>query len=268
MSSRLLVLKLGGSLVTDKSKPYSLRGETIKAVSREIKQCLDEKLVDGLMIVHGVGSYGHPPVIEHTRYTGFIDPGQLLPLSRTQTKVFELRQILMNSLQDVGIPVILFSPSSMAVAEKGKITAMDLDAVKGFFKVGMVPVMGGDMLADSTMGFCVGSGDQIAAILARDFKATDLVFATDVKGVYDGDPKAKADAKLIKELSLGDLEHLSAKSVMTDASGAMRGKLGNLEMIREQLRTGLRTSIISMMEPGRLVGLLRGDDVEGTRIRP
>jgi isopentenyl phosphate kinase len=266
--ARLLVLKLGGSLITDKSRPYSLRAETIKAVSREIKRCLDEKLVDRMLIVHGVGSYGHPPVMEHKLYKGFIDPGQLLPLSKTQTKVAELRQILMTSLQEVGIPVILFHPSSMVVAEKGRITSMHLDPMMGFYKAGMVPVMGGDMVSDSATSFCVGSGDQIAAILAREFHATDLIFATDVKGVYDGDPKGRADARLIEELSLGDLEHLSARTVMTDASGAMRGKLANLEPLREEMRAGLRTAVISMMEPGRLRGLLEGEETEGTRIRP
>jgi len=154
------------------------------------------------------------------------------------------------------------------VAEKGRIVSLRTEPMMGFYKAGMVPVMGGDMVSDSAMHFSVGSGDQIAAILAKDFQATDLVFATDVKGVYDSDPKARPDAKLIRELSLGDLEHLSAKSVVPDASGAMKGKLANLETMRDQMRGGLRTSIISMMEPGRLTALLRGEDVEGTRIRP
>ena len=113
---RVLVLKLGGSLITDKTTPYSLRDGTIKAVSKEIKECLDRKLVDQLVIVHGVGSYGHPPVIEHKLYKGFIDPRQLMPISRTQSKVNELREVLCSKLQDAGIPVNLFHTSSIASA--------------------------------------------------------------------------------------------------------------------------------------------------------
>jgi isopentenyl phosphate kinase len=266
--SRLLVLKLGGSLITDKSKPYCLREEKIKSVSKEIKECLDGKLVDQLIIVHGVGSYGHPPVIEHKLHKGFIDPGQLMPISRTQSKVNELRAYLTSSLQDAGLPVNLFHTSSIASAEKGWIVSMHLDAVRGFLKIGMVPVLGGDMVQDSAMGFSVGSGDRVAVILAQELHATDLVFATDVAGVIDSDPKLNKGAKLIRELSLGDIEHLSAKSAMADASGAMRGKLANLEGLRNELRDGLRAEIISMMEPGRLKGLLSGENVEGTRILP
>jgi glutamate 5-kinase len=135
-------------------------------------------------------------------------------------------------------------------------------------KVGMVPTLGGDMVQDSVMGFCVGSGDQVATILAKELHATDLVFATDVPGVYDSDPKANPNAKLIEDLSLDDRKHLSASDSRMDASGAMYGKLTNLEGLRGELKDGLRTSIISMMEPGRLRRLLAGEVVGGTRIRP
>ena len=84
---RLLVLKLGGSLITDKSKPYSLRADVLKKAAAEVAGSLRDGIIDKLVIVHGVGSYGHPPVIEHKLYKGFIDPSQLLPLSKTQTKV-------------------------------------------------------------------------------------------------------------------------------------------------------------------------------------
>jgi isopentenyl phosphate kinase len=264
----MLILKLGGSLITDKSRPYSLRNETIKTVSVEIKECLDRKLVDQLVIVHGVGSYGHPPVIEHKLYKGFIDPLQLMPISRTQSKVNELREVLCKNLQDVGIPVNLFHTSSIASAKQGRIVSMHLEAVKGFMKVGMVPMLGGDMVHDAVMGFCVGSGDQVATILAKELHATDLIFATDVPGVYDSDPKSNPNAKLIKELSLGDLKHLSASDSGMDASGAMHGKVTNLEGLRGELKDGLRTSIISMMEPGRLSRLLTGEPVERTKIQP
>ena len=265
---RTLVLKLGGSLITDKKIPYSMRNDTVKTASKEIKECLDRKLVDQMVIVHGVGSYGHPPVIEHQLYKGFIDPLQLMPISRTQSKVNQLREVLCTNLQDAGIPVNLFHTSSIASAKQGRIISMHLEAVKGFMKVGMVPMLGGDMVQDSVMGFCVGSGDQVATILTKELHATDLVFATDVPGVYDSDPKVNPEAKLMEELSLADLKHLSAGDSKLDASGAMHGKLTNLEGIREELRDGLRTSIISMLEPGRLSRLLAGEAVESTRILP
>ncbi len=264
---RMLVLKLGGSLLTDKTQPYSLRKDVLRAASAEIKACMDQGLVQKLAIVHGVGSYGHPPVIQHKLHKGFIDPAQLLPLSRTQSKVNELRAAITSSLQDEGIPVNLFHTSSIASARKGRIASMDLDAVKGFLDIGMVPVLGGDMVYDTEMGFSVGSGDQVAAILAKELRATDLVFATDVAGVYDMDPKTSSNAHLIKELSLDHLDDFSpVNGAKPDASGAMRGKLSALIGLERELQRGLRMSIISMMIPGRLRDLLDGRPVEATSI--
>jgi isopentenyl phosphate kinase len=264
---RMLVLKLGGSLLTDKSRPYSLRTDVLHAASTEIKTCLDQGLFQKLVIVHGVGSYGHPPVIEYKLHKGFINPDQLLPLSRTQSKVNELRAEITSSLQDVGIPVNLFHTSSIAIAKKGRIISMDLNAVKGFLNIGMVPVLGGDIVPDIEMGFSVGSGDQVAALLTKQLGATDLVFATDVDGVYDLDPKTSHNARLIRDLSLSHMGVLdSSGSEKGDASGAMRGKLLALTILEEELHQGLKMSIISMKEPGRLSRLLKGVPVEATHI--
>ena len=265
---RLLVLKLGGSLITNKKEPYTVRTDTIKAASREIKEIIESKLIDDLVIIHGVGSYGHPPVIENKLHKGFIDPKQLVPLSWTQGKVNELRMLLASNLTEVGIPINFFHTSSIATANKGKISSMHLDAVKGYLKIGMVPMLGGDVVYDTAMGFSVGSGDQVATIIAKEIGATDLVFATDVAGVYDKDPKSNPDAKVIRTLSLSRLKELSNAHNATDASGAMYGKLANLESVRPEMEKGLRVSIVSMMGPGQLKEVLNGGDHKGTSILP
>jgi isopentenyl phosphate kinase len=265
--TRMLVLKLGGSLLTDKTQPYSLRIDVLRSASAEIKTCFDQGLIQKLLIVHGVGSYGHPPVIQYKLHKGFIDPSQLLPLSRTQSKVNELRLAITASLQEVGIPVNLFHTSSIATARKGRIINLDIKAIKGFLDIGMVPVLGGDMVYDEEMGFSVGSGDQVAAILAKELGATDLVFATDVVGVYDKDPKKAPNARLLRNLSLCRLDELASSSGGSgDASGAMKGKLSALSILEQELRDGLKMSIISMMETGRLLGLLKGELMEATNI--
>jgi len=266
--ARTVVLKLGGSLLTDKKVPYSLRTNVIKEACKEIKECIDDHLIDQLIMVHGVGSYGHPPVMEHKLYKGFINPSQRVPLSWTQNKVMELRTIIIANLIEVDIPGCLMMPSSMALSKNGRIVSMYMESIRGFLDVGMVPLLGGDVIADSTMGFSVGSGDQVATMLAKEFHATDLIFATDVPYVYDGDPKVDDNARPLRELSLTEMKRLEKVEGMPDATGAMGGKLANLESIRPEIEGGLRTSIISMLEPGRLKKALSGGEVEGTIIHP
>lgn len=145
-------------------------------------------------------------------------------------------------------PVNLFHVSSIGTSKAGRLERLNLEAVKGFMALGMVPVLGGDLVYDEAMGFSVCSGDQVAALLARELGATDLVFATDVAGVYDSDPKKNPAAKLIPEVSLSRVtEVLPAASSTGDASGAMRGKIQSLATLTSLVEKGLRVSITSML---------------------
>ena len=63
----MIILKIGGSILTEKdsAKP-EVDYESLERIAGEIEKALysDEMsndLVDGLIIVHGAGSFGHPP---------------------------------------------------------------------------------------------------------------------------------------------------------------------------------------------------------------
>ncbi|MHA1480172.1 MAG: isopentenyl phosphate kinase [Candidatus Thorarchaeota archaeon] len=269
MAQELTVLKLGGALITVKSKPYTSRPKIIDSVSREIKDCMDEGLIQSLVIVQGVGSYGHPPVLEHKLYKGYHGEDQRLPLSWTQSKVNELRTMVLNSLYNAEIPVCLIHPSSMMVSEKTKITKHYLEPLERYSALGMVILIGGDILTDSVMGWSVGSGDALTILIARELGAKRVIFASDVNGIYDSDPKLNPDANLFNEINLNDIDDVLEKmgaSGVVDASGAMKGKLSSIEPIKDMIENGLDLSILSMMESGNLMALLKGDKSKSTQI--
>ncbi|MFW9974519.1 MAG: isopentenyl phosphate kinase [Candidatus Thorarchaeota archaeon] len=269
MVKKLTVIKLGGSLLTDKAKPYTYRKEILQSVAREIAECLDEGLIESLVLLHGVGSYGHPPVLEHNLHKGFLGPEQLLPLSKTQEGVATLRHIIVKELQNVGIPVCLMYPSSMVTSEKMQMTNYFLEPLNGFLSLGMVPLLGGDILIDSVMGWSVGSGDQLAVIIAKELRAKRLLFASDVSGIYETDPKLKSDAVLIDSINLNDLETTLKRmgaSGIDDASGAMKGKLKSIVAAKSLIEHGLEVGLISMMEFGELKSFLKNEECHCTRI--
>lgn len=73
----------------------------------------------------------------------------------------------------------------------------------------------------------------------------------------------------LADISLSDFGALSsAVGTKGDASGAMRGKLLALSDLTPELRDGLRISIISMMELGRLTKLLKSEAVDATAVHP
>ncbi|MFO7836908.1 MAG: isopentenyl phosphate kinase [Candidatus Thorarchaeota archaeon] len=269
MEEELTILKLGGSLITDKSQPYTVRHEVLQRVSQEVKECLDEGLIQGLILIHGVGSYGHPPVLKHKLHKGYLGSEQLLPLSRTQSEVAELRNIIVKQFQEVGVPICLMYPSSMLIQEEMQIVRYFFEPLKGWVDIAMVPLLGGDIIIDPAMGWSVGSGDQMAVVIARELGAKRLLFACDVSGVYDTDPKTHPDASLMKEVNLNQIDSVleeMGKSDVVDASGAMKGKLNSIVPAKDLVEAGSEVSLFSMMEYGNLEALLKGEDIEATDV--
>ena len=59
MTKEIILLKLGGSLITDKDKPYTPRLDKLADLSQEIKTVLDSTPDLLLILGHGSGSFGH-----------------------------------------------------------------------------------------------------------------------------------------------------------------------------------------------------------------
>jgi isopentenyl phosphate kinase len=267
MSNSLTVIKLGGALLTDKQRPYTLRESTLNQTAFEIKAALDAGLLERLILVHGVGSFGHPPVVEHRLHKGLESEEQLIHLTDTQNKVLKLRLAIAEAFHDAGVAVCTILPSSCMTTSGFALKSSYLEAVAGFLNTGMSPLLGGDVLADDQNGFCVYGGDSIAVDLALHFQASRLIFATEVDGIYDRDPQKFADAQLIHEYSLGNLDSDAAlldDHRTVDASGAMAGKLTAVQQARVAISSGLSVYILSMIKNGNLIDLLRGKEEIGT----
>lgn len=269
MPKQLTVLKLGGALLTDKSTPRSLRHDVLAAVVREIKVCLQRGLIEKLVLVHGVGSFGHPPVIEHQLHKGLRDPAQLLALTATQNVVMELRLAIAAAFHEAAVPVCLMLPSSCMTAAGFALKNSFLDAVGGFNDIGMVPLLGGDILPDSDVGFSVYGGDQMAVAIALHFGASRLIFASEVDGIHDRDPQKYEDTQRIERLSLATVARSGVvldDHRQVDASGAMAGKLEAIKKAQAAMAGGMRTWLLSMMVYGNLLGVLEGAPGRGTEI--
>jgi len=176
--------------------------------------------------------------------------------------------MLAGCLQELGVPVIMFATSSIFSSTDRVLDQCNLKPIKGYLDVGMVPLIGGDMIYDTGMGFRVMSGDLIAYTLAKELGAKRLIFATDVKGISDKDPKMFSDARLMQSIRVSEIPGLIDEikaSNPRDASGAIVGKLQTIQMAAPLIERGMGLSILSMMEPGTLIGYLKGEKVLATR---
>ncbi|MEM2715383.1 MAG: acetylglutamate kinase, partial [Candidatus Thermoplasmatota archaeon] len=52
----MIIIKIGGSVISNKEKPFSFNEKIVEQIAEEIKYFYPEKK---FLIVHGGGSYGH-----------------------------------------------------------------------------------------------------------------------------------------------------------------------------------------------------------------
>jgi isopentenyl phosphate kinase len=258
-SEILDILKLGGSVITFKDRVMTPNKEAIRRLSREIAMAGFHHLV----IVHGGGSYGHPLAKEHGIAQGFKSTEQLIGFSRTRQAMVDLNCMIVGALLDEGVPAVSLSPSTFISTHEGRLQEYDLRLVRWYLDSGMVPVMYGDAVLDSALGFTILSGDQLAVRLAIDLKADTLLFGVDVDGVYTGNPKMAKSAKLIEKLSLGQVRSIIGigEATSTDVTGGMLGKIKEAQIAVE---FGVGVQMMNALVPGRVFEALKGEPVVGT----
>ena len=257
-----VVLKIGGSVITDKNGELAARTEVINRLAEEIAKAGTKNLI----VVHGGGSFGHPTAAKYGIQNGLKEPAQKVGFAETHHVMTVLNGLVMDALVWHEIPAVSVTPSSCMVTENGRIKLFDPTVTETLLKMGFTPVLYGDATLDEKLGFTVLSGDQIVAHLARKFNASKVVLGVDVDGLCDADPKADKNAKVYSHLTLQELKAFEGKlgkSTASDVTGGMMGKVAELIPAVEQ---GIPVAIVNAAKPNRVYRALAGERVEGTII--
>jgi len=256
-ADRFLV-KLGGSLVTHKASEEP-------RVNQERMRGLAEELASGpirpTVLIHGAGSYGHRIVRNTGIHRGLGDKASLLAMGETQRLQYELDTQLAQILLAAGLPVMPVQASAMAVMKHGELRSMDVTAIREMTSWGLIPLLYGVPAIDRKQGCSILSGDQIAPRIAAALDIPRVIHATDVDGVYEGDPAVEPGARRIDHIHRGNwavVRERLAGSAHVDVTGGMGGKVGAL---LAHAREGLTTRIVDGRIPGRLTAALAGEEV-------
>ena len=227
-TERPVILKIGGSAITDKTQEATPKTEIINRLAEEIKRAD----LDNLIIVHGGGSFGHPTAAKYGLKEGYKnDPTQKFGFAETHHMMTVLNGLVMDALIWHEIPAISIAPSSCFITDNGKIRFFDETVLKLMEKMLFKPVLYGDAVLDDKLGFTILSGDQLVAYLAIRYKASKIVVGVDTDGLFDCDPKTNPNAKPYKHLTLAELKQIQpklGKAAGTDVTGGMAGKISEL----------------------------------------
>ncbi len=257
MTAPPTILKLGGSILTEKTDTPTPKPDAIRRCAREIASSISRASPVGgggpLIIIHGAGSFGHPQAKEHSSPDGFTNFG-IIEIHRA---VASLNDRVIEALVTNGIPAVPLHPFGCMVAENGRIAEMETAQIEIMLARGIVPVLHGDVVMDLKTGASIVSGDQLATYLAVRFKAARIGLGTAVDGVL-------ADGAVIPLITPANFESLRPHiqgSEGTDVTGGMLGKV--LELLA--IETDINSYIFNASKEDTIAGFLSGDE-PGTRV--
>ncbi len=223
----LTFLKLGGSLITDKTRPYTLLADRLEALATAIAACWQP---GRLLLGHGSGSFGHVAARQFRTREG-LQNSQLPPqeywhgFATVWRQAARLHQQVIAALQRAGLPAVGFAPSAAACALGGQIQAWDLAPLRAALHAGLLPVVYGDVAFDRTQGGTILSTETLFSYLAADLQPQRILLAGREPGICADYPRCQ---RLIPRLTQADLAATAntlSGSHGTDVTGGMAAKV-------------------------------------------
>ena len=242
-----VVLKLGGSVITDKSGDCVIDHARLHTIAEELAR----ERATALVLVHGAGSCGHPEARRYRINDGLT--GENVPgVYHTHAAVSRLNTAVVKALRDAGVEAIGIHPLDLALAEDGRLVSFETRHIAEMTEHGIVPVLHGDVVMDRRRGSCIVSGDQLVTRLATALASRRVGLATDVPGVLqNGSVIPRIDRHIAEMLDIGG-------STKTDVTGGMRGKIVELLALAD---AGTDAHIFHVSKIGRF---LDGTGHDGT----
>lgn len=264
--AELIFLKLGGSLITDKTRPFTARPTTLADLAGQIAAARRANPALTILLGHGSGSFGHTVAREYATRLGVSSSPRRYwqGFARVWYQASALNRLVMEALQTAGEDAVTFSPVSAITTRQGKITRWDISPLQRALASGILPVIHGDVVFDELLGGTILSTEDLFAHLAPILRPERILLAGLERGVWADYP---ARARLVEKISPATYEKIRAgvgASHGADVTGGMDSKVSQMLALAEQI-PGLQAQIFSGDEPGLLARALQGESV-GTQI--
>lgn len=259
----VVLIKLGGSLITDKARPETPRPEVIARLAQEIAEQGPFRLIVG----HGSGSFGHVAARRYGIAEGIRSADQLPGIPLTQQRAAALHRLIVEALSDAGALPFSIAPSSCIVTAAGHPVAFADEPLLRALENGLLPVLYGDVVMDREQGAAICSTEKVFETVARclldkGWKIRRALWLGETDGLYDekGQTIPRVSATSFKEAT----QAIGAPKG-TDVTGGMRLRL---ETALTLAQWGIPSLLLNGLTPGVLEKALRGEAVPGTEISP
>ncbi|MHA2182747.1 MAG: isopentenyl phosphate kinase [Promethearchaeota archaeon] len=248
----VILLKLGGGLLTDKEKPLSIREDIVKSTIDQIINA-NAKVI----LIHGGGSFGHPLAKKYDIINGLNTsvPNQILGLTETHQAMVKFNSFLVNLFLEKNYPALSIQPSSIFINDSGNILIKSIDMIEIMLDLNILPILYGDIIFDKEGSFSIISGDQIIFKLCEklmNYRILKVIFAIESDGIFVNYQDSKnTDIKLVHEIHSSDLDLLDLADLgkKIDVTGGIKGKIESIKNISNfnipvQILNGLKEDYI------------------------
>lgn len=260
----LIFLKLGGSLITDKTRPYTPRLPILDNLASQIAAAFQEDSDMQLILGHGSGSFGHQAASKYGTRSGVSGPEEWRGFAEVWYQASALNRLVVDALRRVGLPAVTLSPVSAVIARDGQVASWDLAPLKATLTNRLLPVLHGDVVFDETRGGTILSTEGLFEHLASQLFPKRILLAGLEAGVWKDFP---ARTSLLSEISPNTFSKQAPDlggSPGADVTGGMEAKVKEMLLLVEKV-PGLEVLIFSGDERGNTQRALKGEN-PGTRI--
>jgi isopentenyl phosphate kinase len=260
----LLFLKLGGSLITDKSLEQAIRPEALVRLAVEIGEALKAKPDLQMVIGHGSGSFGHTEGKKYGTRNGVHTPEEWRGFADVAHVAAKLNRYVLDALRTAGVPAINCQPSASAVARDTVVQSLALTPIRNALAHGLVPLVMGDVAVDEVRGGTIISTEDVFRYLAKELNPNRILLAGIEQGVLTHWPDGQV-IPMINSANIDSVRSALKGSHAADVTGGMESKV--LEMLAQAQGTpGLSIRIFSGEEVGLVGRMLLGESESGTTI--
>lgn len=224
---QVILIKLGGSLITDKEKPFTARKEIIDNLAFQIASAMKENPKISLIIGNGGGSFPHYPAVKYQMNLGIRKEEQKYGFCLVQDAASRLNRIIVESLIKAKVNACSVNPSSMIITDNGKIKHFFIKPIIEMINLGLMPVIYGDIVIDLKIGAKILSTEhllnQIAIRLKKEnFQILRVIHNGLTKGVLDN------HGNLIEKINKNNFKEIKKMFYQTkgfDITGGMAHKV-------------------------------------------
>ena len=245
----MILIKLGGSIITNKQKPLTPNLLAINKISLQLK-----RINEPIVVVHGGGSFGHYWSVRYNMHTKPAEYNRK-GVSIVKNSMIELNKIILDSFLKHSLNPYCLPPTDFMFGAKAN--PQKIREIAKIAKAGLVPVSFGDVMWHGKNKFYILSGDRIMGILSKILKPRLAIFVLNVDGVY-------SDMKTKRLLCQIEKEKTVTSKVGMDVTGGMSRKIKEALLIS---KNGTSVFLVNGNKPNRIVNAVRNGKFEGTLFR-